>query len=351
MSESRDVEAIEKGKYTRFKAIIQSKANEKLPILKSKEELEDEAERLLKQKVTAKIRDRKELGELKDILRSKVGTPFCTNVLRIALNRKEEVIASVIIANYHINLDEKMIIRAIKTNQMQFLYCVWAFNKNYERQLDVERLNQSEDSSEASSQDSQGNIVPFNRAKYRTYTYDFLFKKILEFCPDDYVPRIRQIASWGLKSSENFLLSLLINRQDVIATDEDFIKLYQQDATFDLMVFAIRNQNEVFLKFALSDSIFGSDFFENQKVREEILNNIELKAKTEFYLNILLFADFSRWPQRDLDLFITCLEEITSEAHEKNRIVLSYNPILTICLASCHLESIGEKISIFKHRG
>lgn len=117
------------------------------------------------------------------------------------------------------------------------------------------------------------------------------------------------------------------------------------------MVFAIRNQNEVFLKFALSDSIFGSDFFENQKVREEILNNIELKAKTEFYLNILLFADFSRWPQRDLDLFITCLEEITSEAHEKNRIVLSYNPILTICLASCHLESIGEKISIFKHRG
>ena len=56
------------------------------------------------------------MGELKDILRSKVGTPFCTNVLRIALNRKEEVIASVIIANYHINLDEKMIIRAIKTN-------------------------------------------------------------------------------------------------------------------------------------------------------------------------------------------------------------------------------------------
>ena len=48
MSESRDVEANERGKYTRFKAIIQSKANEKLPILKSKEELEDEAERLLK---------------------------------------------------------------------------------------------------------------------------------------------------------------------------------------------------------------------------------------------------------------------------------------------------------------
>jgi len=26
-----------------------------------------------------------------------------------------------------------MLIRAIKTNQTDFLYCVWAYNKNYER--------------------------------------------------------------------------------------------------------------------------------------------------------------------------------------------------------------------------
>jgi hypothetical protein len=25
-----------------------------------------------------------------------------------------------------------MIVRALKTNQLNFLYCVWAFNKNYE---------------------------------------------------------------------------------------------------------------------------------------------------------------------------------------------------------------------------
>lgn len=63
----------------------------------------------------------------------KVGAPFCTNVLRVALNFKEVKIASTLIAYYNVNLDEKMIIRAIKINAMDFLYCVWAFNKNFER--------------------------------------------------------------------------------------------------------------------------------------------------------------------------------------------------------------------------
>ena len=35
--------------------------------------------------------------------------------------------------------------------------------------------------------------------------------------------------------------------------------------------------------------------------------------------------------------------------HEQNRIVLSYNPILTICLACEQLTKIGEKVAIFKH--
>jgi hypothetical protein len=26
-----------------------------------------------------------------------------------------------------------MIIRAVKTNQTDFLYCIWAYNKNYEK--------------------------------------------------------------------------------------------------------------------------------------------------------------------------------------------------------------------------
>jgi hypothetical protein len=43
------------------------------------------------------------------------GTPFNTNVLRIALNCKEENVAATIAAYYEVEIDEKMLIRAIKS--------------------------------------------------------------------------------------------------------------------------------------------------------------------------------------------------------------------------------------------
>jgi hypothetical protein len=49
-------------------------------------------------------------------MKRRVGMPFCTNVLRVALNFKEEMIASTLIAFYKISLDEQMVIRALKTN-------------------------------------------------------------------------------------------------------------------------------------------------------------------------------------------------------------------------------------------
>lgn len=59
-----------------------------------------------------------EIQDLKGYLKSKVGSPFCTNVLRIALNFKEVTISSTLVAFYNVHLDEKMLVRAIKTNQM-----------------------------------------------------------------------------------------------------------------------------------------------------------------------------------------------------------------------------------------
>ena len=44
---------------------------------------------------------------------------------------KEEKIASVLVGEYEISIEEEMFIRAIKTQQMYFLYCLFAYNKNY----------------------------------------------------------------------------------------------------------------------------------------------------------------------------------------------------------------------------
>lgn len=61
-------------------------------------------------------------------------------------------------------------------------------------------------------------------------------------------------------------MSLLLNRQDVIAADHNFLKLYTRDLSSELFVFAIRNQNEPFLKFALSNSLLGGAFFHDPRV-------------------------------------------------------------------------------------
>jgi hypothetical protein len=62
------------------------------------------------------------------------------------------------------------------------------------------------------------------------------------------------------------------------------------------MVFCLRNQNEHYLKFALNESIFAANYFEQPEVREELMQILQYKANTTMVLNVLLYADFSIWP-------------------------------------------------------
>jgi hypothetical protein len=62
-----------------------------------------------------------ELRHIKDILQTPIGQGFNTNVLRIALNMQEEKIASILVADYAIKIDEELLIRGIKTGQIDFL--------------------------------------------------------------------------------------------------------------------------------------------------------------------------------------------------------------------------------------
>lgn len=85
---------------------------------------------------------------------TKAGVALNTNVLKIALNQQDEKVAAVLVAEYVVKIEEEMILRALKTNKFYFLYCLWAFNKNYS--------------------DSTGKV----------FTFDYLFRKIIEICED-----------------------------------------------------------------------------------------------------------------------------------------------------------------------
>lgn len=132
------------------------------------------------------FKDLNDLDNVKELLRQRdeeenfAGVAFNTNVLRIALNEREENIAKVLVTYYQVEIDKDMIIRAIKTRQIKdFLYCVWAFNKNYEyRPKEVEEVAGSDFDTEKKAPKQ----LKAPNEDYFTFTYDLLFKWILQYC-------------------------------------------------------------------------------------------------------------------------------------------------------------------------
>ena len=63
---------------------------------------------------------------------------------------------------------------------MDFIYCVWAFNKNYEQKIDNRDDEESQDSEfDVSDSDSDDEKPIKQPDKYYTYTFDQLMKLIL----------------------------------------------------------------------------------------------------------------------------------------------------------------------------
>jgi hypothetical protein len=116
----------------------------------------------------------------------------------------------------------------------------------------------------------------------------------MELWPDDYPKMVGIIADWKLEQSENFMMSLLINRQDDIA--KLYIHHYLNEVSDStLMLFALRNNNETFMKHALKESLFGMQFLSEAAVVAEMLYLLSTRGKTEFILNTMLYANFAQW--------------------------------------------------------
>lgn len=54
-----------------------------------------------------------------------------TNVLKMAIEKDEEKLACIITAYYEVELNEDMIIKALTSENFEWLFFVWAFDKNY----------------------------------------------------------------------------------------------------------------------------------------------------------------------------------------------------------------------------
>lgn len=74
---------------------------------------------------------------------------------------------------------------------------------------------------------------------------------MLIYTEEEAVNNVRKVAKWYLKSTENILMSLLINKMDVVA--KEVAHFYGERAGKDMLKYCLKNNNEIFLKFALQN--------------------------------------------------------------------------------------------------
>lgn len=92
---------------------------------------------------------------------------------------------------------------------LNFHSCLFAYNKNYQEIALAKGLNVFSDKNSLDGSDSA--------VHYKTFTFDFMFKKFLDFGEDMAVSRIKIMANWRLKTTENMLMALLKNGMDAVA--------------------------------------------------------------------------------------------------------------------------------------
>lgn len=142
---------------------------------------------------------------------------------------------------------------------------------------------------------------------------------------------------------------MLLNRQDVIAVEAG--KFYIDNLDVELLIFALDNSNEHFLKFAFRNQLFPAQLLYTPRMINILLGILEQGDRTLLVLNVLIYADFGRWPQKDVRKFVDWVDDIQNSQKEQNQIYKCYNPIMTLCLCCEFLMKIGEAISLFKHEG
>lgn len=92
---------------------------------------------------------------------------------------------------------------------------MFVFNKNYEELMSRRKFIKMK---RYMNEPISDNPTPEEeRERFKVFTLEFVIKKVIEFSEEKGDKRVREIAHWKIKSTENILRSLLKNNKDEIA--------------------------------------------------------------------------------------------------------------------------------------
>ena len=144
---------------------------------------------------------------------------------------------------------------------------------------------------------------------------------------------------WQVISSNNILRALLVHNLDEIAVR--YMGFYSHYLDKDLFIHCLKQGNTIFLQNALMLSAFDKMIFRDEPVISSILDILSQGSRTNFLLNVLSLVNIDSWKNKHLKELIQIINDYVEENYDKNRLLLSPNPLMSIALAAEILQVIG----------
>jgi hypothetical protein len=220
-----------------------------------------------------------------------------------------------------------MIFSAFDHKYYEWLSYVWAFGKNY---------------------------IGARRNKGKKLCFEELFTALKEMKRSSkaaaankfFVDTLKIVCKWYTYGDDDILRALLFHFQDEIVLE--FCGYYKKFLTVPLFLYALQHGNKAFMQGALLMGAFDTQIFKEDEVIMALLAYFSDGSKTNYILNVLLLCDVTLWKNKWLKELINMFENFAGESYDKNRLMLSYNPMMSIALSADLLTKIGEGRRRFK---
>lgn len=120
------------------------------------------------------------------------------------------------------------------------------------------------------------------------------------------------------------------------------IGYFIHDMNAELLIYCLDYHKEKFLNFSLKLSAFSKFLFKKDEVADKLLELLNSGTNTRYYLDIITMIDISLWKTTKLKKLLSIFGAFGKEGYEKNQLLLSYNPLMTIAL-SCEILTNIQK--------
>lgn len=191
------------------------------------------------------------------------------------------------------------------------------------------------------------NYIEYADHTKRFFTFDYLFQKVNNICERKETEIIDKIAGWKIKpDNENMLFSLIKNDMDAVACK--YSDFYIADINIEVFLFAIKNENEVFIKHVLQDSMVSPKMLTDARIVETLLKSVENGRIMELAFNILIYSDFSQWRQPEVKRLLDVIDRLVKESDESNNILLTSNTLMVLAHSSEILYKIIKNVRVFR---